>query len=201
MNNSIQFALFFDEGIVYNPSLIATKIIEKNLEIGNPIILPINTETPKEANIPIIVFNQNQNFQIVANFNNIIITLKESYIDRLVEIVNNILNIFDKEKIPFIRVGYVPTIILDNDKKEDFNKRFLQQKELNSVTDYHFAWLKILKFNNVKINYWERSIVDSKKINGLLKIYDFNTDEDNKTKIDKKFIKDFLDFCNEIIKE
>lgn len=196
MNNSVQIALFFEEGTVYNPAIISAKIIEKFSELGNPILLPINTEAPKEANVPFIIFNQNVNFQLVLNYHNMLFTFQNSYIKQAKDIAITIFEVFNKEKINFVRIGYVPTFITEEEKKKDFEHKYVCQEELKDVVDYQFSWLKRIKIKDLEFNCWERSISDSNKIKGLLKIYDFNTDADIIIKIDKKFIKDFIDFCD-----
>ena len=196
MNNSVQIALFFEEGTVYNPTIISAKIIEKFSELGNPILLPINTESSKEANVPFIIFNQNVNFQLVLNYHNMLFTFQNSYIKQAKDIAITIFEVFNKEKINFVRIGYVPTFITEEEKKKDFENKYVCQDELKDVVDYQFSWLKRIKMKDLEFNCWERSISDSNKIKGLLKIYDFNTDADKIIKIDKKFIKDFIDFCD-----
>lgn len=196
MNNSVQLVLFFKEGSVYNPAMVAAKISEKYSEIGNPILLPINTDAPKEADIPFIVFNQNPNFQISSNFNDVRIVLQADFIDKLEKVVFDVFDIFNKEKLVFTRIGYIPTNLYNEECKTEFRQNYLNTNDLSEVIDYQFSWLKRLKIDDIEINCWERNITDSKKINGLLKIYDFNTDADCKVDITKEFIKKFLKFCN-----
>ena len=199
MNNSVQLVLFFKDGSVYNPEVVAAKISEKYSEIGNPILLPINTDAPKEADIPFIVFNQNPNFQITSNFNDVRIVLQSDFIDKLEEIVFGVFDVYNKEKLVFTRIGYIPTNLYTDEYKNEFRQNYLSPDNLSDVVDFQFSWLKRLTIDDIGINCWERSITDSKNINGLLKVYDFNTDIECKIDITKEFVKKFLKFCNNYI--
>ncbi len=199
MSNNIQFALFFEEGTIYNPTKLSAKIINKFLEIGDPIILPINTEAPKEANIPFMIFNQNSNFQIISNFNNLVITVKGDYIGKIEEIINEIFEIFKKEDISFIRIGYIPSIFIDKEEISKFKNEYMNSDIFTDTVEFQFSWLKKLKLDQIEINCWERNITDSVNFEGLLKCFDFNTSSSKKIDIDKKFIGKFIEFCNEYI--
>lgn len=199
MSNNIQFVLFFEDGVIYNPTKLSTKIINKFLEIGDPIILPINTETPKEANIPFMIFNQNPNFQIISNFNNLVVTVKGDYIGKIEEIINEIFEIFKKEDISFIRIGYVPSIFINKEEINKFKNEYMNSDIFADTIEFQFSWLKKLKLDQIEINCWERNITDSVNFEGLLKCFDFNTSPNKKIDIDKKFIAKFIEFCNEYI--
>lgn len=199
MSNNIQFALFFEEGTIYNPTKLSAKIINKFSEIGDPIILPINTEAPKEANIPFMIFNQNPNFQIISNFNNLVITVKGDYIGKIEEIINEIFEIFKKEDISFIRIGYIPSIFIDKEEISKFKNEYMNSDIFADTVEFQFSWLKKLKLDQIEINCWERNITDSVNFEGLLKCFDFNTSPSKKIDIDKKFIGNFIEFCNEYI--
>lgn len=199
MTNTIQFALFFKEGIVYNPTKISSKIIDKLPNVGNPIILPIDTNAPKEANIPIIVFNQNVNFQATLNFNNIIISLKDKYINDLINIINSFFDIFNSDNISFVRMGYVPTIILDKNKLTVFKNEYLESDVFSDVDDFQFSWLKKLSLRDINVNCWERNFTDSNNNDGLIKMFDFNTNATEVLDINKKIIKEFIEFCNKYV--
>lgn len=199
MSNNIQFALFFEEGTIYNPTKLSAKIINKFSEIEDPIILPINTEAPKEANIPFMIFNQNPNFQIISNFNNLVITVKGDYIGKIEEIINEIFEIFKKEDISFIRIGYIPSIFIDKEEISKFKNEYMNSDIFADTVEFQFSWLKKLKLDQIEINCWERNITDSANFEGLLKCFDFNTSPSKKIDIDKKFIGNFIEFCNEYI--
>lgn len=199
MTNTIQFALFFKAGTVFNPTKVSSKIIDKLSNIGNPIILPINTNAPKEANFPIIIFNQNINFQVAINFNNIIITLKEDCINDFITVANAFFDIFTSDDISFVRLGYLPTFILDKNDLLSFKNEYLKNDVYANIEDFQFSWLKKLNFQKVEINCWERSITDSINTDGLIKMFDFNTKTDEDLQVNKKFIKEFIEFCNKYI--
>ncbi len=199
MINEIQFVLFFANETMYKLSKMGFLIKEKFPEIGEAIILPINIEASQENNQPFIIFNQNPNLQILANFNNIRITVKNSFIIRLEEIVFTILKLFLEEDVALVRVGYVPSLMFDANKKNDFKTSCMNSNIFMDTIDFQFSWLKKLKFDNININCWERSISDSDNFDGLLKMYDFNTCMNQDIIIDKKFIKSFLSFCNRYI--
>ena len=67
------------------------------------------------------------------------------------------------------------------------------------TVEFQFSWLKKLKLDQIEINCWERNITDSVNFEGLLKCFDFNTSPSKKIDIDKKFIGNFIEFCNEYI--
>lgn len=201
MRDNIQLALFFPEGTIYNPTKISAKLIEEFSEIGDPIILPINTDAPKEASIPFIIFNQNPNFQIISNFNNITITVKDIYNALIIEIIKKIIVIFKKEEIVFNRIGYLPSLFISKEAIADFRNEFMVSKILEDTVEFQFAWLKKLKLGEIELNCWERNITDSVNFEGLLKCFDFNTILSEKLVIDEKFVNRFIEFCNKYIEE
>lgn len=194
MKDTTQIALFFEEGTEYNPASLSSKISEKIKEIGYPILLPMNPNIPKEANAPIIIFDQNPDLKIQANYNNIVITCFNNYINKIVDIVDIIYDIFNENKIKFYRIGYVPTKLLDIEEKEKISKKFMNDVATN---DYQFSWLRTLEFKEIEINCWERNITNSIEYEGLIKSFDFNTKPDDQIKINKEFISDFVEFCDE----
>ena len=200
MKDSTQVALFFNEGTIYNPTKVANALKDKIENIGDPVLLPINLQAPKEANIPFIIFNQAVDIQVVANFNNIILTFRNSYLKDVEKISDEIFDIFKSEGIAFRRIGYVPSIFLEKNEIEKFKEECMTSEIFNSTVDFQFAWLKKLDFMDLKINCWKRVITDTSKFDNMLNIYDFNTDETVSINVNKEFINDFLNFCNEYIK-
>ena len=201
MRDNIQLALFFTDGTIYNPTKISAKLIEKFSEIGDPILLPINTEAPEEANIPFIIFNQNLSFQIVSNFNSIVITVSDKFAKNIKEIIKNVFTIFEKEEVVFNRIGYVPSIFKNEEQKNKFKNEYMNSEIFDDTVEFQFSWLKRMQLGEVELNCWERNITDSVNFEGLLKCFDFNTIKGQDLVIDEKFANKFIDFCNNYIEE
>lgn len=113
--------------------------------------MPINTEAPKEANIPFMIFNQNPNLQIISNFNNLVITVKGDYIGRIEEIINEIFEIFKKEDISFIRIGYVPSIFINKEEISKFKNEYMNSDIFVDTIEFQFSWLKNLNWTKLKL--------------------------------------------------
>lgn len=197
MKNNSQLVMFFNQGTFYNPSKISVKIVEEIENIGEPIILPINTGAPKEANVPILLFQQNPDIRIVANFDSINITASGEYITKLCDIAEKIFDIFTCE-CGFHRLGYVPLIVLDKEKISIFKEKFIGEN-VGKCDDFHLYWKITKEMNGININCWERYFTDVIQIDGLVQTFDFNTLVDEQLLIDKNFIREFYDYCNKYI--
>ena len=195
MKNNTQVVLFFEQNSIYNPTKVASKIVDAFEEIGSSIILPINNSAPEEVNIPYLVFNQNQNFQIIANFKNVSVILAEEFEKKLLDIVVKIYDIFSQENA-FVRIGYIPTEIKPIDNIEKIKKDIFKDEEIQKCEEFNLSWFKTIKILDKDINCWKRYVKDSKQFDGLLVSHDFNTRNEEQTTISKEFIKDFIDNCN-----
>jgi hypothetical protein len=191
MKDNNQIVLFFEDGTIYNPAKIASEISEKYKEIGQPIILPIDGNAPKEANVPILIFNQNTNFQIISNFNNVAITLFESDIKKQSAIIETIVKIFNTYA-KFIRVGYVVTRILDKENVKIIKEKYFKDDESINSLSFNFAWFNKIQIKSNDVNCWKRYITDYKAFDGVVSVIDINTSEDKETNISLDYLKDFL---------
>ena len=200
MRNSITVVLYFEEGTIFNPNIISTKLNEEIENIGNSINLPINTGVSEDANIPIIIFNQNKNINITANFQQISITLFDNMINKVDDIVKKVFNIFS-DNYKFVRIGFVINKILDSEYIEKIKNEIKCNNEDIFTYDFKLAWLTELTMNNIKINFWKNYFSDKENTDKILMVLDFNTKAEEKIVVDIDFIFKFLNKCKDNINQ
>ena len=76
--NNYQITLFFAKDTIFKIIELSNSLFENIANLGDPILLPNNQAVPKEANFPLIIFNQNREIQITANFQSIIISIEKN---------------------------------------------------------------------------------------------------------------------------
>lgn len=130
MNNFKQIILELEKDSIYKPSKVANDLIEKYPELGNEIILPINMGDENDRNIPIFLFQQNENFQINGNFYRIVINLSNNFMDKAIEIVENIYNILTNIKI--VGISCVFQEESDDNKIDMFKNKYFNLEEINN---------------------------------------------------------------------
>ena len=200
MRNSITVVLYFEKETIFNPNIISTKLNEKIENIGNSINLPINTGVSEDANIPIIIFNQNKNINITANFQQISITLFDNMINKVDDIVKKVFNIFS-DNYKFVRIGFVINKILDSEYIEKIKNEIKCNNEDIFTYDFKLAWLTELTMNNIKINFWKNYFSDKENTDKILMVLDFNTKAEEKIVVDIDFIFKFLNKCKDNINQ
>ena len=200
MRNSITVVLYFEEGTIFNPNIISTKLNEEIENIGNSINLPINTGVSEDANIPIIIFNQNKNINITANFQQISITLFDNMINKVDDIVKKVFNIFSDD-YKFVRIGFIINKILESEYIEKIKNEIKCNNEDIFTYDFKLAWLTELTMNNIKINFWKNYFSDKENTDKILMVLDFNTKAEEKIVVDIDFIFKFLNKCKDNINQ
>ena len=200
MRNSITVVLYFEKETIFNPNIISTKLNEKIENIGNSINLPINTSVSEDANIPIIIFNQNKNINITANFQQISITLFDNMINKVDDIVKKVFNIFSDD-YKFVRIGFIINKILESEYIEKIKNEIKCNNEDIFTYDFKLAWLTELTMNNIKINFWKNYFSDKENTDKILMVLDFNTKAEEKIVVDIDFIFKFLNKCKDNINQ
>lgn len=191
MKNSLQIVLFFKKNEIFNPSRIAACISERVEEIGSPIILPISA--PEEANVPILVFSQNNKINLMANFNNVSITLTDDMIEKCCDLVATIFDIFKDNK--YVRIGVVINKILNKEIISDIKNETNCNTTVLNAEDFKIAWLQEININDTRVNMWKNYFSDKANTEDILCVYDFNTKQDDEVDITKEFAVKFLEEC------
>ena len=122
--------------------------------------------------------------------------MKDECINDFIDIINVFFDIFSGDNIYFVRLGYLTTFILDINSLEQFKNEYLKSDVFSDVADFQFSWMKKLSLRDINVNCWERNITDLNKNDGLIKMFDFNTNSNDVLDISKKFIKEFIEYCN-----
>ena len=107
MKNEKQIVLFLKKNSNFNQTQIAAKINEKFIELGNPIILPINN---KDLSQPLIIFNQGI-INLTMNYNEVSFVLLEENYDKCFETMIEIIELLQYFSMDFVRLGYISTFI------------------------------------------------------------------------------------------
>lgn len=195
MKDTREIVLFFDENVEYTPINIAQELISRYPELGSPIILPVSNN--KKA--PLIVFNENSDIQIQANFNNFTVIFNHKYFDKTTSIVFDIVDTFESINIKFVRIGYVESVFLSPKYVDKCKSRYLNMDNVGDIEEINLSWYFRLNVKDKDINAWERLITDSKHFSDLLCQYDFNTPVGEKVDLDMKYIKEFFKVTAEFI--
>ncbi|MDD2410020.1 MAG: hypothetical protein PHD03_04825 [Bacilli bacterium] len=199
MKDNNQIVLFFENGTLYNPAKVASEISEKYKKIGQPIILPIDGNAPKEANIPILIFDQNINFWVISNFNNIAITLFEGDISNQSKIIENIFKIFSSYA-KIIRVGYIVTRVLDKKNINTIKDKYFKDVETINSLSFNLAWYNKIQIEKEEVNCWKRYFTDTKAFEGVVSLIDINTPEEKQIDINLQYLTKFMKESEEYIK-
>lgn len=194
MKNSIQIVLFFENNTFYNPAKVASFLVDKVDNIGNPVILPINN-APQDANLPILIFNQNININITASFQNISIILFEEEISKAKSFIEIIFDCFKENK--FVRMGVVISSMLNKIEFSHIKLDINSDMILNGSKDFKISWLNEPTINGLIVNRWSSYFSDKSNTDMVLEVLDFNTKIEENIDIDKKFALKFIEACKE----
>lgn len=191
MKNERQIVLFLKKGSTFNQTQIAAKINEKFIELGNPIILPLND---KDINQPLIIFNQGI-INITMNYSEIsFVFLEEKYSEcfkMMIEIID-LLNDFD---LDFIRFGYISTYIGTSSNRKKFNSNMFKDDSIIK-DDFQLAWYSKTTIDSVLVNVWERHFTDFIANIDFVSIFDINTPIEEEYNINADFLNSFLKKCD-----
>lgn len=183
MKNTKEVILFYKGTINYDLERVSKEIESRFEDLKNPII------SKSEG---LIVFNNNDNFQIEINNKNVIIVMKYHYFNELTSIVFDVIDAFETYDVKFSRIGYISSNFESPLKIDAAKKKFLKEEEFNDVLELNLNWYRKLDFDSSYINCWERVITDSTHFKDLLLQYDINTRNDENIEFDMKFIKKFF---------
>lgn len=198
--NNYQITLFFDQNTIYKSIELSNALLDNIDILGDPILLPNNSSIPKEANFPIIIFNKNNNIQITANYQNIIITIKKDESIEIENLITSINNALMKNEIKVIRIGYGYKTQLDKELIEKFKKKIFLEEELKRSINFEISWLNEIDINMLKVNCWQRYYTEQ-SAEYLNVIFDINTKAEEKYTMDNEFLKKFVNESEIFIKE
>lgn len=190
--NSYQITLFLENDTIYKISKVSAELLEKINELGEPILMPDNISAPREANIPLIIFNKNPNVQLMMSFQTIVISIVENNEINLLGKLADFMSTLNNNDIHSNRFGYVKKSILNNEKIIEFKENTFKRKENIECKDFEFSCLNEITINNINVNCWERYYTNSEINNNLNIIFDVNTKAMVKYDIDIEFIKRFI---------
>ncbi len=190
--NSYQITLFLEKDTIYKISKVSAELLEKINELGEPILMPDNISAPREANIPLIIFNKNPNVQVMMSFQTIIISIVENNEIDLLEKLADFMSTLNNNDIHSNRLGYVKNSVLNNEKIIEFKENTFKRKENIGCKDFEFSCLNEITINDINVNCWERYYTNSEINNNLNIIFDVNTKAMEKYNIDIEFINKFI---------
>jgi len=192
MSDHIQFSLFFEEQKIYDPNSFAVAISKHLEELGNAMIMPFNnTGHPDEEIVPIVVFQQNQDFVLQANFSNVNVTLTEGY-KSVEEIIKAIYKTLDEFKIKIVRIGYVYNKLYEEDAMQKLKKASFKNKDIINSEEFQLAWHNVKELDDITVNFWQRYFNNPAQGTMLFSTYDVNTRNDDKHNINGKFAINFI---------
>lgn len=195
MKDTKEVVLFFKHNTVYKPLDVAKELSNRYEELGNPLILP---ETANKKN-PLIVFNENKDFQIQANLLTFTIVVNHNCFERLASIIFDVVDTLNEFGCSFVRIGYISSVFLPPRCVDIAKERFLRMDYIEDVTDFNLSWYKKIDTKYGAINSWERFITDSANFDDLLCQYDFNSPAKEEVDFNMKYIKEFLKVADSYI--
>ena len=201
MKNNIQISLFLDENTYYKPNALAYELNKEIENLGEPTLLPENTNFPQEANAPIVLFIKNDNLKFLSNFYRITVLFQEEEIDRVMEHMKKIMKVLKELNILAYRIGYVVTLEYENEKILELYNRGLINEEIAKSEDFELSWLNSININKLNVNCWKRYYTERNLNNKLNVLYDINTKPEEKNNIDIKFILRFIEDAEKYIKQ
>ena len=196
MKNEKQIVLFLKKNSNFNQTQIAAKINEKFIELGNPIILPINN---KDLSQPLIIFNQGI-INLTMNYNEVSFVLLEENYDKCFETMIEIIELLQYFSMDFVRLGYISTFIGDTLQKDNF-KNIMFKKDSIIKDDFQLAWYSKTTIDSVLVNVWERHFTDFVSNIDFVSIFDINTPIEEEYNINSNFLSNFLKKCDTFIEK
>ena len=197
MNKDVQVVLFFKKDTFYNANQIAALINNEIEDLGEAMVLPQNAQKKDE---PIILF-QNPKFQLTLNYETMTLMYYQENSKEGKKILLDLLELFDKEDLSFIRIGYITTYELEHKWIKKFKEKFFAMEEVQSSEDFQLAWYSPILLKGTKINLWQKYLTDSMQTNKLIVIYDVNTPVDEEYNISTEFVHDYLNGTEDLLEK
>ncbi len=187
LNNFIQVTLEFQENTFYNPSYITNKLKEQLPELGNELILPIDSSSESSDNIPFFVFQQNPKFNIWGNFFAVVITLYDEYQAKINEIMKKVFDSFN-ENAKFYACAFTFQEELSNEKISSFKKQYFNTTKICN-DKFHLSFMNNIKIDNKDIKYLEGySTINS----SFISHFEFNLHRKSYKEISYEIIEDLF---------
>lgn len=197
MKDTKEIVLFFNKEDKFVPLDVAKEISERYPELGNPVIIP---EMPNKST-PLIVFKENNEFQLQVTKNALTLVLCHNYFKNITTITFDMVDVFESFDVSFGRIGYIASNFLAPQYVEKAKERFLVSDNIGDVLDINLSWYRKVPIKDDYLNCWERIITDHDNFSDLLCQYDFNTPVNIEVNLEMKYIKEFFRVTDEYIEE
>ena len=197
MKNTREIFLFFDGEFQLKPVQIANEILSRYEFLGDPVILPANNN-PKAT---VFVFNTYPDFQVSLSGLCLTTAISHSYFKEMINIVFDMVDIFESFGITFGRIGYIANEFMSPKSIDIVLNKFINKDNFGDIDEYNLSWYNILDSKIGDINCWQRLITDKRNFKDLLYQFDFNTPIDKIISLDMKNIKAFFDCTEKFIEK
>ncbi len=195
MKDTKEIILYFKESTLYQPLDVAKEMSNRYPELGRPLVLPKSDN----SKVPLILFNENGDFKMQANYTLLSIVVNHNYFDHLATLIFDMVDTLSEFNCEFERIGYISNIFLSPKYVALAKEKFLNIDALENIDDINIGWHKVVSMKYGDMNCWERFITDETQMSDLLCQYDFNSISGEKAKLDMKYIKEFLHVANDYI--
>lgn len=145
--NYTQIILELKKDSFYKPSSITKCLSDIFPDLGNELILPINTENEESENIPIFIFQQNPKFKISGNYFDVTIVAYDEYREKIDNILKHVFKIFEKEA-KFYAIAFTFQEQLDKELINQFENAFFKNNILQKQDEIHLALNRYIKIND-----------------------------------------------------
>lgn len=197
MKDTKEIVLFFEEETKFNLVDISKELMNRYPELGEPTILPDHGN----SKAPLILFNENSEFQIQISRWSLNFIVNHRYFEKLVTIAFDMIDTFEEVECKFYRMGYISSIFLAPQYIDKVKERFLKMENIDDVKEFNLSWYKTIKNKYGTINCWEKFITDTIDFKDLLIQYDFNSPMDVTIDFEMKYIKEFIKTANAYIEK
>lgn len=194
MKNEKQIVLFLKDNTEFSEVQIAARINERHPSLGNPITIPYDESND---NNPLIIFNKGI-INFTMNRKDASFIFKEEDSKECLDILNDIMEIFEDNNIESKRLGYVTTHMHTKKIKDKFIKKIFIDPEVVG-DEFNLAWYKSELIDSVRVNVWERHLTDVINNVDFVSIIDINTPMDKEYNITNEFVIDFINKCDKYI--
>lgn len=196
MNKDVQIVLFFSKNTYYNATRLAAKINEKVEILKEAMILPQNSQKRDE---PIILFNQNEDFQVTLNYEAMTLLYRKEKSKEGKKVLLDLLEVILDEDLTFTRIGYISTNEMPKKKVQLFKDDVFQVEEIKKSEDFQLSWYTPIMLNATKVNLWQKYLTDSMQTDKLIAIFDVNTPLEEEYLITIDFVDNYIEKVEELI--